>query len=231
MALIVCSMMQYLTVQVEQMRSDDHAALMVVKAVKGRPTGGMPRSMTFQGESFSFGPSNPERAIDLWAAWTVNLLERAISKGPIVLVPVPNTAAVHGEVDDFATADRARRVAARGGERYSVATELWFNKAMTPSSQGGPRFPSLIYPHLLFQASVVEGTRVLVDDVFTTGGHLRACAARLRDNNASAALAVCCGRTTHYQLENPFSVPVEKLPDFDPNDPTGLAADFPDVPF
>jgi hypothetical protein len=65
-----------------------------------------------------------------------------------------------------------------------------------------------------------------LDDVLTLGGHLTASAAKLREIGHDPRYAICCGRTKHEPLEDPFAVPVEELPDFDPADPYGFADIF-----
>jgi len=93
---------------------------------------------------------------------------------------------------------------------------------MEPASEGGPRHARQLYPHLVAEASLTNGPRVLLDDVLTLGGHLKASAAKLRERGHDPQFAICCGRTMHEQLENPFVVPVEELPDFNPEDPFGF---------
>ena len=223
MPLRVVSMMQYLTAWdgVEARRAD-YASLMVVKAVKGRPPGGRRTTLTFGNTQYDFGPTNPGPAVDLWTAWAADRVRGIVPEGPVVLVPVPNRNAVHGGPPDFPTAQLAQRVANAVGPRVTVATELWWDQVMEPASEGGPRHAGQLYPHLVAGVSPVEGPRVLLDDVLTLGGHLKASAAKLREMGHDPQFAICCGRTAHEQLDNPFVVPVEELPDFDPADPFGF---------
>ena len=223
MLLRVVSMMQYLTNwDGVEARSTDYASLMVVKAVKGRPPGGRRTSLTFGGTSYSFGPGMPGPAVNLWTAWAADRLKGMAPRGSVVLVPVPNSTAVHGSSTDFPTARLARSVADAVSSRVKVATELWWDQEMEKASEGGPRFAEHIYPHLVSEKSPYRGPRILLDDVLTSGGHLRASAAKLREIGHDPKFAVCCGRTAHEQLDNPFAVPVEELSDFDPADPFGF---------
>lgn len=216
-------MMQYLTAQVEEMRSRDYASLMVVKAVKGRPPGGRTTILNFGEDSYTFGPRTPGPAVDLWTDWAVDRLTGIVPKGPAVLVPVPNRNAVVGGSRDFPTARLAQRIAKTAPSRIKAATELWWDQEMQPASEGGPRFAHQLYPHLRARRSSIDGPRVLLDDVMTSGGHLKACAAKLREIGHNPEFAICCGRTCHEQLEDPFVVPVVELQDFDPSNPFGFS--------
>jgi hypothetical protein len=57
---------------------------------------------------------------------------------------------------------------------------------------------------------------ILVDDVFTQGGHLQAAAARLFEKKAVCQLAVCAGRTVLQSQSDPFLILHDSLPNFTP---------------
>jgi hypothetical protein len=62
---------------------------------------------------------------------------------------------------------------------------------------------------------------VLVDDVVTSGGHLRACAAFLHNHGARVERAICAARSDHDPPDDPFGRRVDELPDFDMPTPSG----------
>lgn len=226
MPLRVHCLMQYLTAHVDEMRSDDYTAQSVVKAVKGKDPGGRRAELTYRGKNYAFGPSDPNGAIRLWIDWAVEQLrEIAPSKSAFVLVPVPNKSAIAGSHFDFPTLGLCRRLSEAFGEKAKVAAELKWDQQLKPAREGGPRFADQLFPHLRLEISNERGPRILIDDVLTSGGHLKACAAKLREIDLDPIGAICCGRTFKHQIDKPFRVPVEVLPDYD----SGSSFDFSDI--
>ena len=78
------------------------------------------------------------------------------------------------------------------------------------AQQGGPRSPLVLRANLKtmgFDASHV----VLIDDVATSGGHLKACARALRNHGHTVELALCAGRTTNFRKADVWEVAPEDL--------------------
>jgi pyrimidine operon attenuation protein/uracil phosphoribosyltransferase len=71
--------------------------------------------------------------------------------------------------------------------------------------------PSVICENLVVTGDLPPGTYVLVDDVYTSGVHVKAWAWKLVDHGRAAELAICCGRALHSQLPDPFEVKPEEL--------------------
>jgi orotate phosphoribosyltransferase len=85
------------------------------------------------------------------------------------------------------------------------------------SKQGGPRDSATLYANLTFVEELRKGTTVvLVDDVMTSGGHLKACAAKIRSKGADVVLAICGGRTLYDQDKKAFDIVEEMLVDHKP---------------
>ena len=76
---------------------------------------------------------------------------------------------------------------------------------------GGPRDAIFLYKKLIVNTDLPDGDMVLIDDVYTTGGHLKASAWVLQDKGRKILAAICCGRTTWQQLADPFAVENEMI--------------------
>jgi predicted amidophosphoribosyltransferase len=77
--------------------------------------------------------------------------------------------------------------------------------------EGGSRSSAALYPSLELSAKLPAGQLILVDDVLTGGGHLRAAAWKLEDAGGKVDQAFCCGRSLETKLDDPFIVLPEAL--------------------
>ena len=227
MALYVKSMVQYLTERVERMRDSDYVTQQIVKAVKGRDPGGIQQRLILNGRTFQFGPSAPEGAVDFWTEWAASFIRANLEApdDPLVLVPVPNSCAIAEHNNQFRTLELAQRIAGRVGGNVIALDELRWTEQMHPANQGGTRQAYELFLRLACKLKAHAATeRVLIDDVLTTGGHLQAATAKLRAQGLNVPAALICGRTSHVQIADPYNVPIEELPDFDPTDRFGFGA-------
>ena len=124
--------------------------------------------------------SNSKDAFDWFAEMAVQRIRRELGTLRVVLVPIPNCDCVQGT-----PSSRTRALADAIAKRTGVATVadvLRWSKKMLSAHKGGPRAPSLLYPALRLPAAWTPSNRqyVLIDDVSTSGGHIRACAGKLR---------------------------------------------------
>lgn len=57
---------------------------------------------------------------------------------------------------------------------------------------------------------------LLVDDVTTSGGHLQACAARLKKADIEVGSVICGGKTVYDQSRKAFDIYEEELDEYKP---------------
>jgi phosphoribosylpyrophosphate synthetase len=138
------------------------------------------------------------------------------------LIPVPNGyATIDGPPPRTLAQARAYAVAL-GGAAKAVDLFRWAHVMPSASRQGGTRDPQQLYEALRTRAEglkelVRDRPCALVDDVLTSGGHLQACAAALKDLGHRAVVAVVAGVSDQEQIGNPFGVRMEEIEDFTPN--------------
>ncbi|TIP18408.1 hypothetical protein [Mesorhizobium sp.] len=202
---------QYLTSGVGHMRGVDYDSTLLVSAVKGKTLPSTQyATVKIGGKWVTITDKNKDKAIEWFAEWAVPLI-KAAGIGPKVLVPIPNRSAVVGKKDTPRTAAIANITKTACGAGVVVADVLRWKKDLPKSTDSASRKPELLLPDLVLTSTIPFGTVVLIDDVFTSGGHAVASAWRLQDLNRTAKCAICCGRTLHVQIDDPFKVDDEEL--------------------
>ncbi len=201
---------QYLTSQVEEMRDEDYRATFLVNCVKGKNPGTGYARVKIDGERVKIEHSNKDVAIEWFAEWAAPLVD-SLGSQTKVLVPIPSHEATGKSKATFRTVKIARAIAKQSSQRTLVFPYLRWIVAKPNTRNGGSRDPVLLYRNLEVVRNVPDGDCVLVDDVMTSGGHLKAAAWYLEDKGKKTLGAVCCGRTLQQQLDDPFSINREHL--------------------
>ena len=147
MPITVEAHVQYLTVQVPQMRGVDHDALVFVHALKGRPFTNYAWVRAPDGTWKQINPQRPEVASEIFIDWAVKQILVRTWDGPICLVPVPNKSALASArtvvPDSGAGGATGEAVQTRRGLRAAgaaVATRLAEGARRRPASGPGVIF-------------------------------------------------------------------------------------------
>ena len=125
------------------------------------------------------------------------------------IVPVPSSQ--HITLGEDFTGNRIADALHKLHGPYESKPILHFNSPQPRSRAGGSRRPSDIIPHLRSGSLVGLENVILLDDVMTSGGHLRACARYLRNQGVNVAGAIVIGRTVWEKPDNMFKMPSEDL--------------------
>lgn len=217
MAIRVVSFCSYFAARNVQWRQEDWDAYKFVQALKGKelngyghvPVGGVLRRLSNQ---------NLDSAVQWYGTYAAGVLATKKLGPPLIVVPVPNSGCTVRSGTRPKTLRLARAVCEQaGGDTKVVDCLRWKRDLGSASKEGGPRDPETLYKNLAPIEGLPKGSRVvLADDVMTSGGHLRACAAKLRQAGATVVLAICGGRTTYSQDKKAFTISEENLEDYEP---------------
>lgn len=139
--------------------------------------------------------ANLDDAIDWFGEMVGTQLE--IPTGPKVFVPVPPSRATSRE---GVVESRIWHIAQAVANNYmgaKVQPLLWWKEKHRPAHKGGTRRPAKLYAALVVaRARNVRGDVYLIDDVITTGGHIRVCEAALRVKLGCHVQAAICAAVT-----------------------------------
>jgi predicted amidophosphoribosyltransferase len=191
------------------MRREDYDATHLVKAVKGLPLKNAYAWTMIGGRNTKIVETNKDSAIDWFVEWAAPRINNLGSKRKVI-VPVPSSKSIVTSPPTFRTAIIAQKLAAACDNTISFP-ELRF-AAQQPNSreEGGSRSAEVLYP-LLRCRPLPDGHIILLDDLCTGGGHLKASSWIIEDQGKEIKHAICCGRSLETQLDDPFKVPKESI--------------------
>jgi len=198
----VVSLCSYLTGDLKP-RPSDWSAIKMVKALKGDPINGY-FELSVEGVNHRFDKNNVGEFLDLVPrAMAAAILPRI--EGTATLVPIPNSHVLRPDEPNFPTLKLATEIAAASGGRLRAAVALVFKKPQEKARKGGPRGAAHLQEAYQIVGNV-EGPIILVDDVWTLGGHLRAACWKLASPRRSIILASTVAHTTDEHVDKPVGV-------------------------
>jgi hypothetical protein len=180
----------------------------LVKAVKGNPVKGWAEiPVPIGGSRRRLEQSN---CGDVFG-WFAEMAERHFPAGNVVLVPIPSSKAISpDEVRSGAPFRLARALAER--RPAAIHVRLWWKTPMESAHTGGARDPRYLLSNLVVASKPSSRSPiVLVDDVCTSGGHLQAAEAGLRNAGCRVVMAICVAQSEKTESEEIFRVKTRKV--------------------
>ncbi len=145
-----------------------------------------------------FTTERPEAAFTIFGEWAAGVLAQIGGTGLLAHVPSASATAL----EDDPKGEKLAATIANLASGYTAFSMLCWAEAMQKSSQGGTRNPGALYENLKVRQEIEPQNIVLIDDVVTTGNHLRSCADALRSFGHTVEHAIAAAQTvkqTSYQ--------------------------------
>ena len=216
---VVCLCTYLVTDNYGLWRPQDHRASKFVKALKGETLNGY-AYVPVLGVQRHLDNNNLDESIEWFGDLVANYMQEHEMDPPFVLVPVPNSSNTRDSRRKPRTLKLAQAVAARIGQGTTVADCLRWKQDFGSARKGtgmATRDPAKLYPNLAV-VEKIDGSNpyILIDDAIASGGHLKACAAKLTKKGATVVAAFCGGRTVHEPPDSAFAPLREEMDDYIP---------------
>lgn len=186
------------------------------KALKGEAFKGYATIKGVDGAWKKITAANPSPAFDLFGSWGANVI-REVGIESAFLIPVPASSCVAFDTD--AKGRALCEAIARYHDGMEPEEAFHWSEQMTPAHKGGPRHKDELLSKLVLWKDLPKDKPVImVDDVATLHGHMKACVQMLRDHDYEVALAIAGAQTVHERPDHPmFAFPPSDLDAPDPN--------------
>ncbi len=163
--------------------------------IKNRVYGGYADIKLPDGTSSRITTTNRAPAVRWFGQRAANFLKQVdLANDKVSLVPIPSKSVLVGSPTADCVAMElssalAKSLTGLGWKNVSVVDALRWKIPLQKSHEGGTRSQFELY-EALEVVSDVEGYPILVDDVLTSGAHLKASAGRLADRDVSLLAAI-----------------------------------------
>jgi hypothetical protein len=223
-ALPVISSCTYLTsVAGVPWRARDYDAHDFIHAIKDKPITGFAQ-IPVGGIVRRLDDTNRDRALVWFGQMIAGAALQHNLTAPVALVPIPNSRCAASSPDIPRTVALADALAVALNELVAADAVVvdvlrWSEVLAAAHAGGGARDPQYLFDRCRVVGDDPRLRRrriALVDDVLTSGGHLRAVAARMLRCGYRVELAVVAGRADESQVGDPFSIRIDEIADFVP---------------
>jgi hypothetical protein len=191
-------------------RPEDWGAFNFIQALKRRTFRGY-ANVPVGTKTYRLQQSNADSAFQWFGEMVSSSLRVTV---PATLVPLPDSECTAAAARNALTSSLAESIAANL-PKSTVWNGLKWRHPMERASEGGTREPEILYDSLVITEPVPKRSHIIiVDDVLTSSGHLRAAAAKLRDARVDCETAIVGGRTVYEQPAHAFDVVEEEIEEF-----------------
>jgi hypothetical protein len=180
-------------------RDDDYHPYKFVQALKNEELNLYAR-IPVRGRLLKLSNANREDAAKWFGMFAADYLTQKGISGPFLFVPVPNSGSLTAAT--IPTTVKLGSAVCDALKDGSVVLDCLRCKKNLGSAHKakGPREPEILYPNLYALPTALKGLPekpkiIVIDDVATKGGHLKACVAKLLSMGLKANLCICAAKT------------------------------------
>lgn len=180
-----------------QFERKDWIARNMTLALKGRDFNGY-SDVKINGVDHRIDRANTQPVVDYFGLCVARAVGRLPQVEAVFIVP-------SSDCLRLAHDEKAQRIAAaitNARCRVPVYLPFFWNRQLPKAADGGIRNPDILIGHLHFVRPEQINRAILIDDVLTTGGHLRACARACRLQDVEVDESACFARTVWERPEN-----------------------------
>ncbi|WP_147391876.1 hypothetical protein [Paracoccus onubensis] len=189
-----------------QFDKQDWVAHNLVKALKGKEFRGY-SNVKINGTNHRITKDNRQPVIDLFGSAISKYMKRLPAGAAVFIVP-------SSDCLEFSDDPKAQSIAASiasAGCEHRVFIPFRWSSRLPKAVDGGNRNYQFLAQHLELHPPPHVANVVLIDDVVTTGGHLRACSEVCRRHNIVVSSAICFARTVWDRPEDILKSSVQIL--------------------
>ncbi|QQR46546.1 hypothetical protein JKA73_10950 [Myxococcus xanthus] len=207
--LVYCA--SYLT-EPGEWRQDDFATGKFIKAIKGNRDFTGFAKVPVRGNRLRLDMNNRPLAYTWFGQMAGDYFRQQVSlpQGTTLrVVPLPSSDAVLGTAfTRFPARDLANAFCRVAGPSFVMTDVLRWRVAKESASTGsGSRNASVLRENLVVAPAAPPGDYMVLDDVCTSGAHLRAAIARLEEQpGVTVSYALCAGRTCREPADDPWAI-------------------------
>lgn len=172
--------------------NENYQAMNMVKAIKGDEFRGY-ISITTQGVEKRFYSNDSDGFYKICHRPLLKIIKDKYAQ-PITIVPMPSSKTTDENCNNFRTKPIAERISKAIGDNANCLPILLFKSPMPSSRGGGNRSPYFIESQLKLNGKTKRPI-VLLDDVMTLGGHIKAACWKLHSDGMHVIGAVTFART------------------------------------
>jgi pyrimidine operon attenuation protein/uracil phosphoribosyltransferase len=193
----------------EKWNNNHYAALNFVKAIKGGTFKGY-SEISANSKTYTIRDNAEGRAVAYGLA-ALGLANKIRSAGctNAAIIPIPSSS--HTDPCATFTGRKLAEAVKQKIPTLEVRSDLYFAQAMPKSAQGGGRNPNTILGNLRSRDLSDVETAILIDDVYTSGAHIKAATRYLRNKGIEVEHAFVVARTAWEKPNSMFSVESETV--------------------